>query len=212
MKCPECGYFNGAGARRCRSCNAVLPTPGPSRGPLRKRSHRPGDTIVSARHGVLRLKKDIADFKRAGFLIRSIAMIIDILFVVMLDIGLLLATAVLIGKTTGIVDMVLTSRGLEFLKDLIPLVKTAATMMFVVPPLFFIAMITFFGQTIGKMIMGIRVVRSDGRPVSLLISTVRFLAYFPCGLLLFAGFLWILWDPERQGWHDMIADTLVIRL
>jgi uncharacterized RDD family membrane protein YckC len=214
MRCPACGFYNRAGARVCRSCGDALPAHAapPPRGSLKGGLSRSQRTVVSARGGVLSPRRVIGDYRRAGFFIRSVAMIIDCLFVVMLDVGLLLGTAVLIGKTTGIVDMILTSRGLEFLTALMPLVKSAAVIVAVVPPLYFIAMTTFFGQTIGKMIAGIRVVRSDGRPVSLPISTLRFLAYVPSGLLLFAGFLWIIWDDERQGWHDMISDTFVIRL
>jgi uncharacterized RDD family membrane protein YckC len=139
-------------------------------------------------------------------------MTIDLVFVAMLDGALLFGTAVLIGKTTGIVDTVLTSEGFEFLRIIFPLFKIALVTLICVPPLYFIAMTALFGQTIGKMITGTRVVSSDGGPVPLLSAIVRFLAYIPSGLLLGAGFLWILWDPERQGWHDMLADTVVIRL
>jgi uncharacterized RDD family membrane protein YckC len=214
MKCPECGYNNRSGARLCLSCDTLLPGPSVAakKRPTQIKSARPNNTIVSARQGVIRLRKDIADFRRAGFFIRCLAMTIDLFFVLMLDGALLFGGGVLIGKTTGIVDMVLTSRGFEFLQVIAPLLKAALTSSVCVPPLYFIVMIAVFGQTIGKMITGIRVVRSDGRPVSFLRAFIRFLAYIPSGMLLFTGFLWILWDPERQGWHDMLADTVVIRL
>ncbi len=214
MKCPKCGYNNRSGARLCLRCDSLLP-----RAPVtaverstEKKAARPKNTIVSARDGVVRLRKDIDDFRRAGFFIRCLAMAIDIFFVVMLDGALLFGAAVLIGKTTGIVDMILTSRGFEFLQIIAPLLKAALATTVFVPPVYYIAMTAVFGQTIGKMITGIRVVRSNGRPVSFLRALIRFLAYVPSGLLLFAGFLWIIWDPERQGWHDMLADTVVIRL
>jgi uncharacterized RDD family membrane protein YckC len=108
--------------------------------------------------------------------------------------------------------MILTSRGLEFLHIIAPLLKAALVTAVCVPPIYFVAMTAVFGQTIGKMITGIRVVRTSGRPVSFSSAIIRFLAYIPSGVLLFAGFFWILWDPERQGWHDMLADTVVIRL
>jgi uncharacterized RDD family membrane protein YckC len=213
MKCPECGYNNRSGARICGSCRAVLNrTPAPKKKPVQREAVRPKNSIVSARDGLVRLRKDIADFRRAGFFIRLVAMTFDLFFVIMLDGALFFGGAMLIGKTTGIIDMVLTSDGFEFLRIIFPLLKAAFISMICVPPLYFITMTALFGQTIGKMITGIRVVRSDGRPVSLLWATVRFLAYVPSGLLLCAGFLWILWDPERQGWHDMLADTVVIRL
>jgi uncharacterized RDD family membrane protein YckC len=30
--------------------------------------------------------------------------------------------------------------------------------------------------------------------------------------VLFLGFFWIIWDAEKQGWHDKIAGTVVVRL
>lgn len=214
MKCHECGYNNRSGARFCLSCDTLLPGPSVAavKRPPRKKPVLPKNTIVSARHGLVRLRKDIADFKRAGFFIRCLAMIIDLLFLVMLTGALLFGGGVLIGKTTGIIDMVLTSRGFEFLPVVTPLLEAALISTVCIPPLYFIMMTAVFGQTVGKMIAGIRVVRSSGRPVSILRALIRFFAYVPSGLLLFAGFLWILWDPGRQGWHDMVADTVVIRL
>ncbi len=214
MKCPECDYYNRADALRCRSCGALLPgrqavaVKSPKREPLVRRRK----ATVPARHDAPVPKKNIADFRRAGFFIRSFAMAFDILFVFMFDLALLLGAALLIDKTTGIVDMILTSQGLEFLGFLSPLLKAGLLVGIAVPPLYFIVMTTLFGQTVGKMIMGIRVVMSDGRAVSFPISALRLVCYIPSGLLLFVGFLWIIWDEERQGWHDMICDTIVIRL
>jgi uncharacterized RDD family membrane protein YckC len=31
-------------------------------------------------------------------------------------------------------------------------------------------------------------------------------------MVLFVGFLWIIWDAEKQAWHDKIAGTVVVRL
>src|SRR5690606_25048049 len=39
---------------------------------------------------------------------------------------------------------------------------------------------------------------------------VRYLGYYPAILVFGLGFLWILWDPKKQGWHDKMARTLVI--
>jgi uncharacterized RDD family membrane protein YckC len=65
------------------------------------------------------------------------------------------------------------------------------------------------GYTVGKKIMGIRVVSASGKPIGLIEAFVRsiskILSYF-----LFLGFLWMLWDPESKTWHDKIADTYVV--
>jgi hypothetical protein len=67
------------------------------------------------------------------------------------------------------------------------------------------------GQTPGKLVLGIRVIRLDGRPMSWWVSFERFGGYaasFSIGLL---GFLQILWDRNRQGLHDKAVGTVVVR-
>jgi uncharacterized RDD family membrane protein YckC len=66
------------------------------------------------------------------------------------------------------------------------------------------------GQTPGKAVMGVRVVRLDGKPMGFWTAVRRVAGY---GLSLAAvgiGFLFILSDDRRQGWHDKIAGTCVI--
>ena len=68
------------------------------------------------------------------------------------------------------------------------------------------------GQTPGKKLMGIRVVRLDAKPITWWIAFERFGGYaasFTLGLL---GFLQILWDRNRQGLHDKAIETVVIRV
>ncbi len=67
------------------------------------------------------------------------------------------------------------------------------------------------GRTPGKRLTGLRVVRLNGQPLGLLMSFERaggYAAGFATGLL---GFARVWWDPNRQGIHDKIADTVVIR-
>lgn len=68
------------------------------------------------------------------------------------------------------------------------------------------------GQTIGKKICSIKVVRLDGKTPTLWESFERYGGYgagFATGLL---GFLQLFWDPNRQGIHDKISETLVLRV
>jgi hypothetical protein len=67
------------------------------------------------------------------------------------------------------------------------------------------------GQTPGKRVMGLRVIRLDNKPLGWWISFERFGGYaasFSVGLL---GFLQILWDRNRQGLHDKACETVVVR-
>ena len=66
------------------------------------------------------------------------------------------------------------------------------------------------GQTIGKMIMGIRVVSRDNNTVSLSVSFLRWTGYLVSFLPLAAGFLWSAVDIEHCAWHDRLARTRVI--
>lgn len=87
------------------------------------------------------------------------------------------------------------------------------------PPVFFIVALAYFaglwawkGTTIGGIVLKLHVVRCDGRPVTFMAALVRGLAAAFCVIVLFLGFLWIAWDHDRQGWHDKIAGTIVVRL
>ena len=69
------------------------------------------------------------------------------------------------------------------------------------------------GQTPGKRILGLRVVGRDGRTggIGWVPAIIRWIGYLISGAIIFIGFLWILWDGQKQGWHDKLAGTHVIR-
>ncbi len=70
----------------------------------------------------------------------------------------------------------------------------------------------FRGQTIGKMLLGLRVMKIDGKPITLWESFGRYGGYsagLATGLL---GFMQIMWDPNRQAIHDKISETVVLSL
>jgi uncharacterized RDD family membrane protein YckC len=71
---------------------------------------------------------------------------------------------------------------------------------------------TWRGQTPGKMALGLKIIRADGSPLSLGQAFLRYLGYIVSALILYIGFLWIAFDGRKQGIHDKIADTYVIRL
>ena len=73
-----------------------------------------------------------------------------------------------------------------------------------------ISMWLLVDKTLGQALLGLRVLRTDGRPLTLGPAVRRILGYYVSFLALFIGFLWVLVDDRRQGWHDKIADTVVI--
>jgi uncharacterized RDD family membrane protein YckC len=66
------------------------------------------------------------------------------------------------------------------------------------------------GQTLGDHVAGVRVIRTNGHRVNLVTGCIRFVGYLLCILSLGLGFLWVLIDDKRQGWHDKLAGTYVI--
>ncbi|HSB09598.1 MAG TPA: RDD family protein [Blastocatellia bacterium] len=67
------------------------------------------------------------------------------------------------------------------------------------------------GQTAGMRILGVYIVRVDGTPFTLKHAAVRHLIGYPLSMAaFFLGFLWMLWDPRQQGWHDKLARTIVV--
>jgi len=67
------------------------------------------------------------------------------------------------------------------------------------------------GQTIGKLAMGIRVVTADGQPVPVGMAFARAGMKIVSGAALGLGYLWMLWDPNKQTWHDKVAKTYVVK-
>jgi uncharacterized RDD family membrane protein YckC len=65
------------------------------------------------------------------------------------------------------------------------------------------------GQTPGKRVMGVRVVRTDGQRLKWGNAIRREVGYWISSIL-FLGYLWVLVDNRRQGWHDKLGGTLVI--
>jgi uncharacterized RDD family membrane protein YckC len=79
-----------------------------------------------------------------------------------------------------------------------------------------VAYFTYFegsasGQTIGKRALGIRVIDfNTGGPIGHGRALIRNLARILSGLFCDLGYLWMLWDKEKQTWHDKIASDVVV--
>jgi uncharacterized RDD family membrane protein YckC len=81
---------------------------------------------------------------------------------------------------------------------------------------FFVAWFTLWtrvgrGRTFGKWVMGLRVVRLDGRPLGWWTAFTRAGGYSASAATAFLGFLEMIWDPNRQALHDRVAATVVLR-
>jgi uncharacterized RDD family membrane protein YckC len=133
----------------------------------------------------------------AGFWIRVGASIIDSILLMMITYPILYAVYGWVGldytgmQTTGFISILLT---------------------WILPV---IAVIWFWvakQATPGKMLLSLRVVDAKtGSSLSVGQSLVRYVGYFVAGAPLFLGVFWIGFDSKKQGWHDKIAGTVVVR-
>lgn len=139
----------------------------------------------------------------AGFVTRLVAFFIDqfivtgIVSIIMLSVGIMLESFRL-SELLGTDDLML-----QF--ALILLSATALVLNFV----YYVGFWVLAGQTPGKVVLGLSIVQVDGQPLRPRAAIVRWLGYWVSGIF-FLGYLWILADDRRQGWHDKLAGTLVV--
>jgi uncharacterized RDD family membrane protein YckC len=81
-----------------------------------------------------------------------------------------------------------------------------------VSQLFFTWFWTHGGQTLGMKVWRIKVVNSAGEAISLRSATIRFWSALLSWLLLGTGFLWSLFNRERQCMHDLISESVLVQV
>ncbi|WP_421955785.1 RDD family protein [Polaromonas sp.] len=82
----------------------------------------------------------------------------------------------------------------------------------VLPAVLVIGLWLHFGATPGKMAMSAKIVDADtGGPLTTTQSVIRYVGYFVSLIPFGVGYLWIAFDRKKQGWHDMMANSVVVR-
>jgi len=66
--------------------------------------------------------------------------------------------------------------------------------------------------TPGKMVLHLKVLDEEtGNKLTIGQSIGRYFAYIPAMLIFMLGIFWVAWDKKKQGWHDKLAKTVVVR-
>lgn len=77
---------------------------------------------------------------------------------------------------------------------------------------YYVGLTGLYGATLGKRVLGLRVVDSNGQMVGLGKAALReLIGKFVSGIVIGLGYLWVAFDEKKQGWHDKIAGTYVIK-
>jgi uncharacterized RDD family membrane protein YckC len=138
----------------------------------------------------------------AGFLARGMALGIDILLIHLLYFGCLCAAAAALWAYSPHWLVLIPSLLLCLLLFLLSFPLFVAV--------YFLALHGWQGQTLGKMFMGLRVVRVDGGEVTPGLAFLRFIGYGLSILPLGLGLFWTIIDREKCAWHDHLAATRVV--
>jgi uncharacterized RDD family membrane protein YckC len=119
----------------------------------------------------------------SGFWIRVVAAIID---------------AIILGVITGV---------LSFIDNLV--VSTSIST--IIGWIYYSAMTATRGQTLGKMVVGVKVTTVDGHQPDWTVAIIREVpGKIISGIVFGLGYLWVAFDSKKQGWHDKIAKTYVV--
>lgn len=186
--CGNCGAARDAlSTHFCRNCGAKFVD---SEYSLHDR------TFVSTTPGQ---PAGLAFAPKAGFWIRTLAYIIDII-----------ATAIL----GGIVGFFLGLAGVAAKMSQDNINTFANVLGGVIGVGYFLYFWSRFGhgQTIGMRGLKLRVIRTDGGDVSIPRAFLRWIGFNVGLLALFLGVIWVGIDAAKQGWHDKLADTYVVRV
>ncbi|HKO67646.1 MAG TPA: RDD family protein [Burkholderiaceae bacterium] len=137
------------------------------------------------------------DVEYAGFWIRVGAALIDSLLV-----------------TAVILPLLVAVYGWGYFGDQAPMIAGPADFLisWVAPAIAVVVFWLYRQATPGKMVLSLRVVDADtGGTLSVGQSIGRYLAYYVSMIPLLLGFIWVAFDRRKQGWHDKLAGTVVIR-
>lgn len=142
----------------------------------------------------------LLDKEKAGFGIRLLALLIDKLLVtaVGLIIGaLLIVLSINVFKLPAPVNLSL------------PIVSAYLVILFG-GAFYSIYLNGKYGMTLGKMLLGLRVVNYNGESIGYWQAFVRWTGYWVSAFLFGYGFLMVGWDKNKQGLSDKLASTVVL--
>lgn len=108
----------------------------------------------------------------------------------------------------AIIDAIITGVAAAILARFIPIPFFGS----LVSVVYYVVLTAARGQTIGKMVLHIKVVDAEGNIPNLRSVLLReVLGKVISGLAFLLGYVWVAWDPRKRAWHDYIGGTYVVR-
>ena len=130
----------------------------------------------------------VATDNKAGFWVRFVAYVVDVIVLVVIEV---IVAAVLFGGDFASAQLVNILISLAYL-------------------LYFWSSYGG-GQTVGMRLFNLKVVKTDGSELTLVNALVRYVGLIIAAIPLLIGLIWVAFDANKQGWHDKIAGTYVVK-
>lgn len=112
---------------------------------------------------------------------------------------------------TGLPDDVLLLNESLPLEELLALMMPTIIIGLVISTIYYVFfLVRTNGQTPGKQILGMRIVKKDGTPITVMDALMRNVIGYTLSGIFALGYIWAFFDSEKQAWHDKIAGTVVI--
>lgn len=225
ITCPHCGFSRQTDPGRvpdrpvhvtCPNCAETFHFDGQTAHKAAQSGHPVGEDNTQSlaapapepfRHGLARLAPadraaEMAARPKAGFWIRFVAYFFDGAIVGFVQF--------LLGLAFGLVTGLFAHSAGETQTALSVLSGLLGITISLVYGVFFIG---YCGQTPGKMVVRVKVMRTDGQELGYGRAFLReVIGKFLSGILLCIGYLMVAFDSQKQGLHDKIADTYVIKV
>lgn len=200
LSCPVCGLMQEK-SDRCKSCGVIY-----TKLQARREGGQGSQVVDTMNSNLAELRRNAVSptpqsQPKAGFWIRVVASLLDSFLLATVQFALSLLISLIIGM------LGIAMEGEPAVNMVIWLFGASLSIGYAV---FFTG---YCGQTPGKMALRIKVIRTDGSQLSYGRAALReVLGKFVSGILLGIGYLMVIFDSQKQGLHDKIADTYVIKL
>lgn len=112
----------------------------------------------------------------------------------------------------SLIDYALAAVGAGIIERVVSLAPTSLLSFVFIPFVIYGVYKHLKCQTLGRRILGLTVVNQAGEEVSFWRGALReTIGKFVSAIFFFLGYIWVALDRDKQGWHDKIAGTYVIR-
>jgi uncharacterized RDD family membrane protein YckC len=149
-------------------------------------------------------------WRYGGFWMRFLARLIDGVLLFIVGLVIRIPLGLMMGGAALTMNRNDPAAGLAMVPALIAASGVATILQIAVAVAYEVYFVSTRGGTLGKIALGLRIVRADGGPVSMGLAVGRYFAQWLSAFILFIGFIMAGFDPEKRALHDRICNTRVI--